>query len=70
MISAISAPPREAIPNRFEVGCEGEIIDAFPTAAAALHAARAWSELTTARFDILDASTHECLCIVETPEAA
>jgi hypothetical protein len=56
--------------DRFDVGCEGELIDSFPDAAAALRFARwsaAWCE---SPHQIFDAPTHTCLAIIDPPEAA
>lgn len=73
MISLPSIPssrPPSVHSDRFEVGCEGEPIEAFPDAATALQFARWSAEITGCSHEIFDAHTHTALCIVDPLEAA
>lgn len=55
---------------RFAVGCEGELIDAFPDAAAALRFAE-WSvSVTDCRHEIFCGTTGAALVILEPLRAA
>jgi hypothetical protein len=54
----------------YDVGCEGELIDSFPDAAAALRFARWSAEWCECPHQIFDAATHTCLAIVGPLEAA
>lgn len=54
--------------DRFDVGCEGELIQAFPDARAALRFARWSAEITGCPHEIFDAQTHTALAIVDPPD--
>jgi hypothetical protein len=62
--------PQSEIRDRYDVGCEGELIDSFPDAQAALRFARWSADWCECPHQIFDAPTHTCLAIIDPPEAA
>lgn len=68
--SAPSAASAFQNQDRFDVGCEGELIDSFPTAAAALRFAVWSAEITACPHEVFDSTTGEPLVIVDPPRAA
>lgn len=68
--STLNSQLSTAADDRFEVGCEGELIDSFVSADGAYEFARWSAEITGTPHEIFDATTHTCLVIVEPLEAA
>lgn len=64
IVSALN-PLSSVARERFAVGCEGELIHAYPTAAEALRFARWSADVTGCPHEILDAARHTALLIVE-----
>ena len=75
MSTKTSASPRLRMSQcpdaeRFVVGCEGELIHAYPTAAEALRFAQWSADVTGCPHEIFDAQTGDPILIIEPPKEA
>lgn len=59
-----------SVPDRFDVGCEGELIHSYPDARSALHFAEWSAGITNCPHEIFDRDTGLALVIIDPPEAA
>jgi hypothetical protein len=56
--------------HKYDVTCEGEVVDSFSSAAGALIFAQWSAEITGADHEIRDTHTRTALLVVDCPEAA
>ncbi len=67
---AMGATGHTKMGHNYDVTCEGEVVDSFRSAAAALTFAQWSAEITGADHEIRDTHTRTALVVVDCPEAA